>query len=147
MTSVLEQATKINLTVIDSNSRFIESKKYTVTYQMFSIAVSSDVPNHSQHQNSAFLKVNYFLHEVLDNAVAFMLEDMSHAERFLAEFDNHLMVLPDLDDMTLLEVIHRKLQTIAGEHTIINKYGRKDEQDNFLKFDKKSIMKNINEFC
>jgi len=37
--------------------------------------------------------------------------------------------------------------TISYEHTIIHKYGSKDEQDNFLKFDKKSIMKNINEFC
>ena len=36
--------------------------------------------------------------------------------------------------------------TISYEDSIIHKYGNKDEQDNFLKFDKKSIMKNINEF-
>jgi transketolase len=37
--------------------------------------------------------------------------------------------------------------TISYRNTIIHKYGTKDEQDKFLRFDKKNILKNINEFC
>jgi len=128
MTAVLEQSQKIGLTVIDSNARYIENKNYTITYQMFSMASNDDFGNHSQNQNKSFLKVNYFLTAVLDNSVAFVIEDMVHAERFLADFNNSLMVLPDLDDMTLLECLHRKLQTIAGEHTVISKLSLLDHQ-------------------
>ena len=39
------------------------------------------------------------------------------------------------------------ISTISYEDTIIHKYGNKIEQDKFLKFDKKNIIKNINEFC
>jgi len=121
MTAVLEQSTKVSLTVIDSAARYIDSKKYTISYQMFSMATKDDFGNHSENQNKSFLKVNFFLRSIFDNSVAFVIEDMPNAERFLAEFENNLVVLPDLDDMTLLECLHRKLQTIAGEHTCISK--------------------------
>jgi hypothetical protein len=128
MTAVLEQSQKIGLTVIDSNARYIENKNFTITYQMFSMASSDDYGNHSQNQNKSFLKVNYFLTAVVDNSVAFVIEDMVHAERFLSDFNNSLMVLPDLDDMTMLECLHRKLQTIAGENTVISKLSLLDHQ-------------------
>jgi hypothetical protein len=126
MTAVLEQTHKVALTLIDATGRYIESKDYSITYQMFSIASTDDFGNHSQNQNKAFLKVNYFLTGILDNSVAFALEDMSVAERFLADFNNNLMVLPDLDDMTMLECLQRKMQTIAGEHTVISKISLRD---------------------
>lgn len=128
MTAVLEQSQRIGLTVIDSSARYIENKNYTITYQMFSMATSDDFGNHSQNQNKSFLKVNYFLTAVVDNSVAFILEDMRNAERIFADYNNNLMVLPDLDDMTLLECLHRKLQTIAGEHTVISKLSILDQQ-------------------
>ena len=128
MTAVLEQSQKIGLTVIDSNARYIENKNFTITYQMFSMASSDDYGNHSQNQNKSFLKVNYFLTALVDNSVAFVIEDMVHAERFLSDFNNSLMVLPDLDDMTMLECLHRKLQTIAGENTVISKLSLLDHQ-------------------
>ncbi len=37
--------------------------------------------------------------------------------------------------------------TISYKDTIIHKYGNKIEQDSFLKFDKKDIIKNIDDFC
>lgn len=128
MTAVLEQSQRIGLTVIDSSARYIENKNYTITYQMFSMATTDDFGNHSQNQNKSFLKVNYFLTAVVDNSVAFILEDMRNAERIFADYNNNLMVLPDLDDMTLLECLHRKLQTIAGEHTVISKLSILDQQ-------------------
>lgn len=72
--------------------------------------------------------------------------------KFLSNYKKTLVLEPYFGN-----VLERKIKknlkginnilTISYEHTIIHKYGSKDEQDNFLKFDKKSIMKNINEFC
>ena len=71
--------------------------------------------------------------------------------KFLSNYKKTLVLEPYFGN-----VLERKIKknlkginnilTISYEHTIIHKYGSKDEQDNFLKFDKKSIMKNINEF-
>ena len=38
------------------------------------------------------------------------------------------------------------ISTVSYEETIIHKYGNKIEQDKYLKFDKKNILKKINEF-
>ncbi len=94
---------------------------------MFSIATEGDFGIQSINQNKAFLKINTFLNTIVDNSVAFRMEDMLKVDRFLAEYDNNLMVLPDLDDITLMETLHRKLQTIAGEYTCISKLSLKDQ--------------------
>lgn len=39
------------------------------------------------------------------------------------------------------------ISTISYEKTIIHKYGEKEEQDKYLRFDKKNILKKINKFC
>jgi hypothetical protein len=38
------------------------------------------------------------------------------------------------------------ISTISYEETIIHKYGKKKEQDRYLKFDKNNILKKINNF-
>ena len=37
-------------------------------------------------------------------------------------------------------------KTISYEETIIHRYGSNDEQDKYLKFDQKNILKKINDF-
>ena len=103
MTAVLEQSNRLSITLLDNDMRLIDSKRFTVTYQMFSMADEDDFGQQSFNQNKAFLKINVFLNTMVDNSVAFRIEDMAKVERFLAEYDNNLMVLPDLDDITLLE--------------------------------------------
>ena len=121
MPAILEQSHDIRLTLFDSITRLIQPRKYKITYQMFSLPAESDEDIHSMHQNSAFLKINLFLARLLDESVAFTLTDMYIAEKFLVEYDNNFVVLPDLDDVTLLDCLHRKLQAIAGEMSIVSK--------------------------
>ena len=128
MTAVLEQSNRVSITILDNDMRLIDSKRFTVTYQMFSMADQDDFGQQSFNQNKAFLKINVFLNTMVDNSVAFRIEDMAKVERFLAEYDNNLMVLPDLDDTTLLECLHCKLQTIAGEHTVVSKISLLDHE-------------------
>ena len=72
--------------------------------------------------------------------------------KFLNKYNKILILEPYFGN-----VLERKIKknfkkinnilTISYEDTIIHKYGSKIEQDKFLKFDKKNIIKNINEFC
>tara|TARA_B110001450_G_scaffold73715_1_gene70070 strand:+ start:773 stop:1000 length:228 start_codon:yes stop_codon:yes gene_type:complete len=72
--------------------------------------------------------------------------------KFLNKYNKILILEPYFGN-----VLERKIKknfkkinnilTISYEDTIIHKYGSKIEQDKFLKFDKKNIIKNINEYC
>lgn len=120
MPSTLEQTLSFRLTVIDSEMRYIENKEFKLTFQMFSMPTLDDVIAHSKYQNAAYLKINYFVSNVLDGSLAFTMTEMEMASKFLADFDNNFLVLPDLDDVTLLQALHRKLSVIAGEYTVIS---------------------------
>ena len=41
---------------------------------------------------------------------------------------------------------HINLRSVSYQETIIHKYGNKVEQDKFLKFDNKSILRKVNEY-
>ena len=48
----------------------------------------------------------------------------------------------------IIKILKKKvyISTCSYQETIIHKYGNKKEQDKYLKFDKKNILKKINEF-
>ena len=52
----------------------------------------------------------------LDDAVSIM-DDMPYKQVFI-EYDNGFMALPDLDDVTILEALHRKFTVLAGELSV-----------------------------
>lgn len=130
MPATLEQTHKIKVTVFDTNQRFIEQKQFSITYQMFSAGASSDVLKQSKAQNSAYLKIGYFISTHLDGSLAFKMSDMPMAGKYLSEYDNGFMVLPDLDDVTILEALHRKFSVLAGELSVITKLSLYDEDLN-----------------
>lgn len=130
MPATLEQSHTVKIAVFDTKQRYIEQKKFTITYQMFSLPEENDVLKQSKAQNSAYLKIGLFLNNHLDGTLAFTMDDMPMAGKFLSEYDNGFMVLPDLDDVTILEALHRKFSALAGEMTIITKLSLFDEELN-----------------
>ncbi len=130
MPATLEQSHTVKIAVFDTRQRYIEQKKFTITYQMFSLPEENDVLKQSKAQNSAYLKIGLFLNNYLDGTLAFTMDDMPMAGKFLSEYDNGFMVLPDLDDVTILEALHRKFSALAGELTIITKLSLYDEELN-----------------
>lgn len=121
MPATVEQSNTVRIAIFDSNQRYIEQKRITLTYQMFSIKDEADVLKQSRAQNAAYIKIGTFLRGNVDGSVAFTMDDMPMASKFLSEFDNSFMVLPDLDDVTLLEALHRKLSVLAGELSCVTK--------------------------
>lgn len=130
MPATLEQSEDIKITIFDPATRYIDSKKFTITYQMFSAPAKEDAFKHSLYQNSAFLKINYFIKNVLDGSLAFTLDQMDELAKYLAEYDNNFMVLPDLDDVTIMETLHRKFSAIVGEYSVISELSLYDHELN-----------------
>ena len=70
---------------------------------------------------------------------------------FLKKY-NHILIIEPYFGNVLERRIKKKIEkkiyisTCSYQETIIHKYGGKNEQDKYLKFDKKNISKKINEF-
>ncbi len=70
---------------------------------------------------------------------------------FLKKY-NHILIIEPYFGNVLERRIKKKIEkkiymsTCSYQETIIHKYGSKNEQDKYLKFDKKNIAKKINEF-
>ena len=70
---------------------------------------------------------------------------------FLKNYKNILIIEPyfgNVLERRIKEKLKKKvyISTCSYQETIIHKYGNKKEQDKYLKFDKKNILKKINEF-
>jgi len=124
----LNQTHKIKLICVDESARFLDIKNYELSYTMFSIPSEDDlsVDNTSKGQNKSFLKVNYFIKNVLNNSLMYTLEEIEVIERFFADYDNNFLVLPNLAETTLLEAIHSKINVLAGENTYVDQLSLTD---------------------
>tara|TARA_Y100000996_G_C22506617_1_gene636682 strand:- start:24 stop:875 length:852 start_codon:yes stop_codon:yes gene_type:complete len=71
--------------------------------------------------------------------------------KFLSRYNKILIIEPyfgNVLERRIKKKVRKKIyiSTVSYEETIIHKYGNKIEQDKYLKFDKKNIIKKINEF-
>ena len=71
--------------------------------------------------------------------------------KFLSRYKKILIIEPyfgNVLERRIKKKVRKKIyiSTVSYEETIIHKYGNKIEQDKYLKFDKKNIIKKINEF-
>ncbi len=71
--------------------------------------------------------------------------------KFLRRYDRILIIEPyfgNVLERRIKKTFKNKIliSTVSYEETIIHKYGNKSEQDKYLRFDKKNILKRINHF-
>ncbi len=71
--------------------------------------------------------------------------------KFLGRYHRILIVEPyfgNILERRIKKILKKKIfiSTVSYEETIIHKYGKKSEQDKYLGFDKKNILKRINNF-
>jgi deoxyxylulose-5-phosphate synthase len=70
---------------------------------------------------------------------------------FIKRYKNVIIIEPYFGNILERKIrkknfLNNKILTIGYNETIIHKYGNKEKQDSYLKFDEKSILKKINEF-
>lgn len=113
----LVQSNRIKVLVIDNN--YFEMKNYEITYSMFSAPLKSESGDHSKSQNKGYLKVNFLIHNMLDDAVLYTPDNKENVERLFGEFENNFILLPEASETTLLEALHYKFNVICGDNTYV----------------------------
>jgi len=126
----LEKAVPLKLVLLNGEGGKIEFKNYQVTFTMSSVMSSTDnVYDVQLDQNISFAKVLFFLTEILNESVLLEKDHSSHVIRYLAEYENNLVILPDLSEATIITALHRKLNSISQDCTRVEKVSLRDVDD------------------
>lgn len=125
----LEKTCPISVILLDKEvSRSIQILNLHISYSMFTLVNGT---NNSEieaqvEQNTSYCKINMFLDTIVNNCTAVDINDLSELDALTQMFDNPMMVMPTLNESTLLAVIHSKMNAISGDNTYIEKLKLKD---------------------
>lgn len=113
----LVQSNRIKVLLIDNG--YFEMKNYEITYSMFSAPVKTEDGDHSKSQNKGYLKVNFLIHSMLDDAVLYTPDNKETVEQLFGEFENNFILLPESSETVLLEALHCKFNVVCGDNTFV----------------------------
>lgn len=110
----LEKNSRIRLIVLENN-RFI-IRHYEISFSMISIKEEGeiDLEKIQVDHNVGFAKAMCFIDAILNDSILLTPEHVSLYEKTLCEFDNNFVLVPDTSDVTLINVIQRKLSAVVG---------------------------------
>jgi len=126
----LEQTHNIKMIFLDEESRFLDIKNFEIFYTLYSLPADSDENNESLIQNKSFIKINYFIQNVLHESLVYALSSNDLVSKYFAEYDNNFIVLPSLQELTLLEAIHSKLMALTQNLSFVGQVRLTDTDNN-----------------
>ena len=125
----LEKTCPIKIILLDKEvSKSIQILNVNISYSMFTAVNSthaSDVEAQVE-QNTSYCKINMFLDTIVNNCTALDIDDLDELDVLVQSFENPLMVMPALNESTLLALLHSKMNALAGDNTFIEKLKLKD---------------------
>ena len=125
----LEKTCPVRIILMDKEvSRNIQILNLHISYSMFTVVdgpASSDIEAQVE-QNTSYCKINMFLDSIVNNCTAVDIGDLDDLDALVQQFDNPLMIMPTLNESTLLALIHSKMNAISGDNTYIEKLKLKD---------------------
>lgn len=120
----LEKSCPVRLILLDKEvSKSIQVLDLNISYSMYTNLVTQDDDgdiNAQLEQNTSYCKINMFLDSVCNNAMVIDRGDQVDLDTTVNNFDNTLIVLPMLNESTLLACLHSKLNSISGENTYVD---------------------------
>lgn len=120
----LEKSCPVRLILLDKEvSKSIQVLDLNISYSMYTNLVTQDDDgdiNAQMEQNTSYCKINMFLDSVCNNAMVIDRGDQVDLDTTVNNFDNTLIVLPMLNESTLLACLHSKLNSISGENTYVD---------------------------
>jgi hypothetical protein len=120
----LEKSCPVRLILLDKEvSKSIQVLDLNISYSMYTNLVTQDDDgdiNAQMEQNTSYCKINMFLDSVCNNAMVIDRGDQIDLDTTVNNFDNTLIVLPMLNESTLLACLHSKLNSISGENTYVD---------------------------
>jgi len=127
---------EVELLYVDNDKRILDQKKYEIEYTLYTDGVEGARTQGERTmsgaiaQNKAFQKINYLIESIINKSIVYTPSQIPLMEKFFADYDNNFLVLPDLSESTLLESLHSKLNTLAGETTFVDFINMKDRSQN-----------------
>ena len=124
----------LNLIGFNDNDTIIEFMRFKITFSMLTEAMSGskeDVELAQLNQSTSFSKVITFIEAVLTNSMV-ITQEMSEEVRqsLLISYDNNVIVLPQCAEVYLIASIHKKLNSIVSEGTIVESVSLEDLENN-----------------
>lgn len=120
----LEKSCSAQVIILDKDvSKSIQVLNLKISYSMYTnlLKGTDDAEMNAQlEQNTSYCKINMFLENIINNALLVDIGDIVELDDTVNMFENPLVVLPFLNESTLLACLHSKLNTIAGENTHID---------------------------
>jgi hypothetical protein len=135
----LEKSIPLTLTAVESvPSKYISTANFTLVFSMITEA-EDDTPESLMQaqieQNVSFAKACAFMDGVVNNSVLIShdledLEGTSQLQDFLQDYENNIIVLPDLHDSTLITALHCKLNAIIHKTSHVERITLTDNDQN-----------------
>ena len=120
----LEKSCPVRLILLDKEvSKSIQILDLKISYSMYTNMLTQDDEGDviaQMEQNTSYCKINMFLDSVCNNAMVIDRGDQFDLDTTVNHFENTLIVLPLLNESTLLACLHSKLNSISGENTYVD---------------------------
>ena len=117
----LNKTLPMRVLILDTDQNAIQTTEYRITYSMTTeIDPESGDPylEASKAQNKSYAKVNMFVEQILDHS--FIIQIGNPDITVIEKYNNNIVVLPDLNEMTFIAALHCKLNHITEKHTMVD---------------------------
>ena len=89
----LKQEKLVDLTVINSDSLYIGSKQYKLSFSIYS-SHPTDPKVAAIEQNKAFQKIMYMIEDILGGSIVYDFKNRKLVDKFFADYENNFITLP-----------------------------------------------------
>jgi hypothetical protein len=125
----LEKSSHIKLIVLENKK--VAVRQYEVSFSLLTRA-SEDLKEMELlqlEQNISFAKVMCFIDLILNGSILITVDSIPYYEKTLCEFSNNYVLLPNLEDNTIISVLLAKFNSIIGDNTEVNAVTLLDQDD------------------
>lgn len=117
----LNKTLPMRVLVLDTDQNAIQTTEYRITYSMTTeidpVSKGDPYLEASKAQNKSYAKVNMFVEQILDHS--FLVELGNPDIKVIEKYNNNIIVLPDLNEMTFIAALHCKLNHITEKNTMV----------------------------
>lgn len=109
----------VDFIIVNSADRQVLAKQYKLNYSLY-----TDHPEGPEQgalaQNKAFQKISYFIEDIVAGSICYTLADKNIIDKFFADYDNNFITLPTTSELSLVETLHCKFNTLCGEYSYVD---------------------------
>ncbi len=116
----LNKTLPMRVLVLDTDQNAIQTTEYRITYSMtteINLEAADPYLDACKAQNKSYAKVNMFVEQILDHS--FLVQIGNPDIKVIEKYNNNIIVLPDLNEMTFIAALHCKLNSITEKNTMV----------------------------